>query len=244
LLISDDKLLKTVKFKKPIYIGDPVNAVKIFNDKEVDEIILLDISTSKDRKEPNYAKIEEICSEAFMPFAYGGGINSMDQIDQLFKLGIEKVILNSVLTTNIQLVKEASAKYGAQSIVGSIDVKKGLLGNYQAYTHSATKRVKAKFQKYLTTVLNSGIGELVINSIDKDGSYTDYDFNLIEMVSKQSEIPVVACGGAKSLSSFKQAIQAGASAVAAGSLFVYRGETKGILINYPSQDQLTKEVFS
>ena len=142
LTIDNDKLVKTVKFKKPNYIGDPVNAVKIFNVKEVDEIVLLDITATKEGREPSYSKIEEICSEAFMPFAYGGGITNMDQINKLFQLGIEKVILNSILDQNIELVKEATEKFGAQSIVASIDVKKSLFGKYQVYTNSGDQKAK------------------------------------------------------------------------------------------------------
>jgi len=240
LTIDNDKLVKTVKFKKPNYIGDPVNAVKIFNDKEVDEIVLLDITASKEGREPSYTKIEEICSEAFMPFAYGGGITTMDQIDRLFQLGIEKVILNTVLDRNLELVREATEKYGSQSIVASIDVKKNLLGKYQVYTKSGEQKSKLSLEQYLKKVLDAGVGELILNSINNEGTYNDYDFKLIELVANMTEIPVVACGGANGLNSFDQAIKKGASAVAAGSLFVYRGRTNGILINYPSQVELSK----
>lgn len=244
LLLDGDKLVKTVQFKNPKYLGDPVNAVKIFNDKEVDELILLDITATKQKREPNYDKIEQICSEAFMPFAYGGGITTIQQIDKLFRLGIEKVILNSVLNTNIGLVKTAAAKYGAQSIVGSVDIKKDLFGKYRVYTHGARQKVRMNYIAYLQEVIQSGIGELLINAIHKDGTYTNYDLELLQQIAKLADIPTVICGGAKDLSSFKQAFEAGASAVAAGSLFVYRGESKGILINYPSQLELTEKVFS
>lgn len=240
LTIDNDKLVKTVKFKKPNYIGDPVNAVKIFNGKEVDEIVLLDITATKEGREPSYSKIEEICSEAFMPFAYGGGITNMDQINKLFQLGIEKVILNSVLDQNIELVKEATEKFGAQSIVASIDVKKSLFGKYQVYTKSGEQKSKLSLREYLEKVLKSGVGELILNSIDQEGTYEDYDFKLIELVSKVAKIPLVVCGGANSLESFRKAIDSGASAVAAGSLFVYRGKTNGVLINYPTKKELSK----
>jgi cyclase len=243
LLLDKGKLVKTVKFKKPNYIGDPVNAVKIFNDKEVDEIVLLDITATKNGREPDYEKIEEICSEAFMPFAYGGGINSLDQVDRLFQLGIEKVVLNSVLNSNIGLVNQISDKYGAQSIVASIDVKKNLFGKYVAYSHSGLKKVGTSVEKYLNRISEAGVGEVFLNSIDRDGTFLGYDLELINQMSKLTGVPLVACGGACDLNDFKSAIENGASAIAAGSLFVYRGKQKGILINYPSQEILKEKVY-
>lgn len=243
LLIDKGKLVKTVKFKKPNYIGDPVNAVKIFNDKEVDEIVLLDITATKESRDPDYAKIEEICSEAFMPFAYGGGINSLNQVDRLFQLGIEKVVLNSALNTNIGLVKEISEKYGAQSVVASIDVKRNLFNRYTAYSHSGQKKVKVSIEEYLGKILSAGVGEVFLNSIDKDGTFSGYDVELILKLSKSSGVPIVACGGARNLNDFKLAIENGASAVAAGSLFVYRGVQKGVLINYPTPSKLKSVIY-
>lgn len=243
LTIDNEKLVKTIKFKKPNYIGDPVNAVKIFNEKEVDEIVLLDITATKENREPNYDKIEEICSEAFMPFAYGGGIKKIEHIDKLFKLGIEKVVLNTILATDPQLARKAADKYGEQSIVASIDVKKNILGKYKVYTKSGQGKIKQSLDQYIQNVINAGVGELILTSIDNDGTYRDYDFELIQKVSSLTPIPLVACGGASDIYSFKKAIEKGASAVAAGSQFVYRGETKGILINYPNQEELRDKVF-
>jgi cyclase len=244
LLLDKGKLVKTVNFKKPNYIGDPVNAVKIFNDKEVDEIVLLDISATKESRDPDYAKIEEICSEAFMPFAYGGGINSLNQVDRLFQLGIEKVVLNSALNSNIGLVKEISEKYGAQSVVASIDVKKNVFGKNYAYSHSATRKIKEPVEVYFNKILNAGVGEIMLNSIDRDGTFQEYDLESIRRFSRLSEVPLIACGGAMSVNSFSLAVQNGASAAAAGSLFVYRGVNKGILINYPSQVKLAESVYT
>ena len=244
LTVDNEKLVKTVKFKKPNYIGDPINAVKIFNEKEVDEIVLLDITATKEKRTPNFTFIEEICSEAFMPFAYGGGITTLEQIDQLFQLGIEKVILNSCVENNLALITKAASKYGAQSIVVSIDVKKSLFGKYQVYKQSGNKKVKLNLTDYLSQIEKAGAGEIFINSIDNDGSYLGYDYPLIKLVSKEVNIPVVACGGAKEVTSFLEAIKNGASAVAAGSLFVYKGAAKGILINYPSQQELTEQVYN
>lgn len=233
LTLQKERLVKTVKFKKPTYIGDPINAVKIFNDKEVDEIIILDITASKEKREPNYNKIEEIASEAFMPFAYGGGIKTLNQIEKLFKLGIEKVVLNSILDDNMDLIKEASKIFGSQSIVASVDVKRNIIGKQFAYKLSGSKKINEKLDIYIKKIEENGAGELFLNSIDKDGTYLGYDLELIKKINAIINIPLVVCGGANSINSFKQAIENGASAVAAGSMFVYSSSTKGILINYP-----------
>lgn len=243
LTIAGDKLVKTLRFKNPNYIGDPVNAVKIFNDKMVDEVVLLDITATKEKRAPNYVKIEEICSEAFMPFAYGGGIQNIEQIQKLFQLGIEKVVLNSVLAENLNLVKEAVAIFGSQSIIASIDVKKTLLGKYAAFTHAAKKKVKMPLNDYIQSVVAAGVGEIFLNSIDRDGTYQGYDLTLIQQLSEAVDVPLVACGGAATLADFKKGIEAGASAVAAGSFFVYRGKSKGILINYPDPSELKQLVY-
>jgi cyclase len=244
LTVDKEKLVKTVKFKKPNYIGDPINAVKIFNEKEVDEIVLLDITATKQNREPNFAFIEEICSEAFMPFAYGGGITTLKQIEKLFKLGIEKVVLNSCIDTNFNLIKEASNIFGSQSIVISLDLKKNIFGKYQLMKKSGSKKIQYSLEDYITKIEEHGAGEIFLNVIDRDGTYLGYECSLIQSVSNLTTLPVVACGGANSNKSFKNAILSSASAVAAGSLFVYRGKTNGILINYPSQEQLRNEVFN
>lgn len=244
LTVQGEGLVKTIKFKKPNYIGDPINAVKIFNDKEVDEIVLLDITATKEGREPNYSKIEDICSEAFMPFAYGGGIKSIEQIDRLFQLGIEKVIINTSLFYNMDLIREASNKYGSQSIIGSIDVKKNFLGKYASYVFSGRKKVRWNVEDYLSRIIDHGVGEVFITFIDREGTYSGYDTEFIAKISQQIDIPLVINGGAKDLDCFKEAMIAGASAVAASSMFVYRGRTNGILINYPNQGQLIEQVFN
>lgn len=243
LTIDDGKLVKTVRFKNPNYIGDPVNAVKIFNDKEVDEIVLLDITASKLGREPNYLKIEEICSEAFMPFAYGGGISSIEQVDRLFKIGIEKIILNSVFEINLDLISEISSKYGAQSVIASIDVKKDLFRKYKIYTKSGSDKLKFSIEEFIVLLEEKGVGEIMLNSIDNEGTYKGYDLAMLKLAGKHSTVPIILCGGANSISNMKAAIDNGASAVAASSLFVYRGNKNGILINYPSQEELKSLLF-
>jgi cyclase len=244
LTLQNEKLVKTVQFKKPNYIGDPINAVKIFNDKEVDEIVIIDISATKEKRAPNYERIEEIASEAFMPLAYGGGINEFSQIEKLFKLGIEKIIINSAIENNFNLIKQTAEQYGSQSVIVAIDIKKPTFGKLSAYKNSGSTKIKIKLLDYLTKIETAGAGEIFLTSIEKDGSFNDYDFDLIHLVSSNCNIPVVCCGGANSIQSFQKAIISGASAVAAGSFFVYSSPNKGVLISYPSQTDLQDKLFS
>jgi cyclase len=238
LLLQDGGLVKTVKFKNPKYVGDPINAVKIFNEKEVDELILLDISATKEGKDPNYKEIEEIVSEAFMPIGYGGGIHHMSQIEKLFKIGVEKVILNTAAFTNEQLIREASSVYGSQSIVVSLDYKKDIWGEYKFYTRSGSEKVKGKCVDVIKSMEELGAGEIMLNSIDKDGTMTGYDLVLFEKLANQVSVPVIASGGAGNIKDFVNAIRSGASAVAAGSMFVYQGIHRAVLISYIKSAEL------
>jgi cyclase len=239
LLLKGKGLVKTVNFKKPTYIGDPINAVKIFNDKEVDELIFLDINATKENKKPNEELLKNIASEAFMPFGYGGGISDVDTAGRLLSMGVEKVILNTVLFQNPEVVKEMVENFGSQSVIGSVDVKEGLFSGPQVYSHAKAKvqhKNPVEFCKYLEQL---GIGEICLNSVDRDGTLKGYDLNCIKSVSKELDIPLIACGGAGSIKDMKSAVdEGGASAVAAGSLFVYHGKYKAVLINFPSPDEL------
>lgn len=235
LLIKDRQLYKTVKFNKEIkYIGDPVNAIRIFNEKEVDEICVLDIGASKENREPDFEFIKELASECFMPLGYGGGINNITTIEKLFKIGIEKTILNNVLIENPQLVTEAANVFGSQSIIASVDVKKNLWGQYSIYSHVTNQSTKQDLQKFIRNLQELGIGELIINSVDQDGMMKGYDYNLIRQVSSFLNVPIVALGGAGSVLDLEEAINHGAHAAAAGSLFIYKGPHKAVLINYPT----------
>lgn len=238
LLLKDGGLVKTVKFSKERYIGDPINAVKIFNVKEADELVLLDISATKKGSGPNFDEIREIVSEAFMPIGYGGGISTLTQIEELFNLGVEKVILNSAAIENMELISSAADIFGSQSIVVSIDVKRNLFSGYSVYTHSGTKKSKMSLDEILKAIQIAGAGELVINSIDNDGMMKGYDYDLIKSVSSKIEIPLVCVGGAGSVQDFRLAISAGASAVGAGSMFIYQGVHKAVLISYVPFEQL------
>jgi cyclase len=240
LLLSDKGLVKTVKFKNGKYIGDPINAVKIFNDKEVDELVLFDIEASKYNRKPDFKAIKNIATEAFMPLAYGGGINELDDIKKLFSIGVEKIVINSAALQNINLISQAAEIYGDQSIVVCIDVFKNIWGKYQIFSHSKKKILYDDVFKYAKLVANSGAGEIIINSVDLDGTQLGYDLKIIHDISKIIDIPLVACGGAGNLNDFKMGFNAGASALAAGSIFVFHGPHKAVLINFPTQLQLKK----
>jgi cyclase len=232
LLLSDGGLVKTVHFGKRRYIGDPINAVRIFNEKEVDELVLLDIDATAEGREPRFAEVEEVLSEAFMPVGYGGGITSMQHIERLFKLGVEKVVLNSVLALNPQLLTDASQAFGSQSIVASMDVKRDLIGRRFAYTHAGRRRLPGDPLDLLRGWQDLGAGEIVVNSIDRDGTRQGMDLDFIAKASAAVDVPVVAVGGAGEPGHLVAALRAGASAVGAGSMFVFHGVHQAVLISY------------
>ncbi len=240
LLLHDGGLVKTVKFKSPKYVGDPINAVRIFNVKEVDELVILDIGATREGREPNYDHIKEIVSEAFMPIGYGGGISTLNQIEKLFKIGVEKIILNTAAFTNSALITEAASIYGSQSIVVSIDVKKDIWGEYKVYTNSGIQKQKGDLFTLLKGFQDMGAGEIFLNSIDKDGTMSGYDIILIEKAVRVLNIPLVAIGGAGQVKHLGAAIKAGASAVAAGSIFVFQGIHRAVLISYIKSEELNK----
>jgi len=244
LLLRSNGLVKTIKFKNPVYVGDPINAVKIFNEKEVDELIFLDIDATRNRTEPSYHIIKNIASECFMPFCYGGGINRLDQIEKIIELGTEKVCINSAAYLQPELVKEAVGKFGSSTIVVAIDVKKNTFGKYRVYINGGTKDTKLHPVEYVKRIESLGAGEIFLNSIDLDGTMAGYDLDLIQMVSGTVSIPVIVCGGAGNLQHFKEAITiGGASAVSAGSFFVFQGKRRAVLITYPEYNVI-KDIFS
>ncbi len=241
LLVKDDRLVKTVKFKKPSYIGDPVNAIKIYNEKEVDELIILDISATIQKRKPNHALIKEVADECFMPVCYGGGISSVDDMKKLFALGIEKVSINSHALINPDVIQQSARIFGNQSIIVSMDVKKNIFGKYRICTHGGRKSWKIGPLEYAKKVVNEGAGEILLNSIDKDGTWSGLDIELLDMVTNVTSIPVIALGGAGKLSDISEAVhKGGASAVALGSMAVYQGKNRGVLVNFPSRQKLLK----
>lgn len=239
LLLSEGGLVKTVRFKNPTYVGDPINAVKIFNTKEVDELVVLDIGATGERRGPDFAAIQDIVSEAFMPVAYGGGISTVEEGRRLFALGIEKVVINSAAVDCPDLIGELAARFGSQSVVASIDVKQGgLFSSDQVLTHHASKKTGKGPASYAREMEKRGAGEIFLTSVDRDGTQTGYDCLLIKQVADAVEVPLVACGGAGKLYDFALAVEAGASAVAAGSMFVYHGPHRAVLISYPNRQEL------
>lgn len=245
LLIQKGGLVKSVKFKHHKYVGDPINAVKIFNDKEVDEIIILDISATTEKRGPNLEQIKEMTSEAFMPLGYGGGITTLKEIELLIAAGVEKVIINSAAVANPKLISEAAKYTGSQSIVVSMDIKKNIWGKYKVYVKSGTENTNLDPVDYAKQCEHNGAGEIFLNSIDKDGTYEGYDLALLQKISFAVTIPVIACGGAGSVNDFSEAIKKGhASAVAAGSFFVFQRPHNAVLISYPSQEELKRSLYS
>lgn len=243
LLIQNGGLVKSRQFKNYRYVGDPINAVRIFNDKEVDELVLLDISATAEFRTPNIAGIREIASEAFMPLGYGGGITKLDEIKQLINSGVEKVILNSIALNDYKLVENAARYVGSQSVVISIDVRKNFWGKYSVFKLNGRKNTYLKPDVFAKQMEEAGAGEILLNAIDRDGTYKGYDEELIQRVSSSIKIPMVAVGGAATVLDFAKAVKAGASAVAAGSMFVFQQPHQAVLISYPSQKELAEKLF-
>lgn len=244
LLIQDGGLVKSIKFRDHKYVGDPINTVKIFNEKEVDEIVILDISATAVKKAPNISVIKEITSEAFMPLGYGGGITKLEEIKDLITAGVEKVILNTSAFENNKLVSEGANYVGSQSIVVSIDVKKNIWGKYRVFIRNGTKNTDIDPVQYAKDMEKAGAGELLLNSIDRDGTFNGYDTDLIKSVCSAVNIPVVAIGGAATVYDLAKAVQCGASAISAGSMFVFQRAHRAVLISYPTQKELKEKLFS
>ena len=239
LLLRRGGLVKTVKFENPKYVGDPINAVRIFNQKEVDELLFLDIGATDAGRGPNFDLIRDIASEAFMPFGYGGGVRTLDDARSLVDLGVEKVVLGSAAVERPELIGEVANVLGSQSVVVCIDVRKDLLGRYRVVTHNGRTKTALKLAEWARSIEQNGAGEILVNSVDRDGTLSGYDVELLRRVSDSVGIPVVALGGAGSIDDFAAAVRdGGAAAVAAGSLFVFHGKHRAVLITYPSQTDL------
>lgn len=233
LLVRGNGLVKTRKFKDPVYVGDPVNAIRIFSDKEVDEIVVLDIDASREGREPNYELIAEMAGEAFMPMAYGGGIKNLQQIRRLIRCGIEKVVINTAATHSSMVIREAADEFGSQAIVAAVDVRKPLIGRYRVMSKSATVETELELIAHVKDVVASGAGEVFLNNVDRDGTMGGYDLELIRSVTQDVNVPVIACGGAGTVEHLAQGVrEGGASAVAAGSMFLFHGRHRAVLISY------------
>lgn len=239
LLLKDKGLVKSVKFKDYKYVGDPINAVKIFNDLKADELVFLDIMATAQKRTIDLDFVRRVGDEANMPFAVGGGIQTIGQIKAIINAGAEKVVINTQAVQDPIFIKEAADEFGSSTIVVSIDVKKNMWSKKRVFTHAGTQSTKLSPVDWAKVVEEKGAGEIVINSIDHDGMMNGYDENLIKEIAEAVDIPVVALGGAGQLDDFKNAIKLSyASAVAAGSLFVFHGPRKAVLINYPNAQEL------
>jgi len=238
LLVHNKGLVKTVKFADPKYVGDPLNAVRIFNEKEVDELIVLDIDATVENREPDYKMIENLASECRMPLCYGGGIKTVEQAEKIFSLGVEKIAISSAAIENPDLIQEIAERVGSQSVVVVLDVKKGFLGGYEVVIRNGKKKTGIHPVKYLQTLQKLGIGEIVINSIDNDGVMKGYDMTIIEQIHKVAKVPLTVLGGASCLEDIGKLISKfGIIGIAVGSLFVFKGKYKAVLISYPSHDE-------
>lgn len=242
LLVHQKGLVKTVQFKAPKYVGDPINAVRIFNEKESDELMVVDIDATVLNKDPDYKMIENLAMECRMPLCYGGGIKTVDQAQRIFALGVEKIAISSAVINNPRLITEIANRVGSQSMVVVLDIKKKLFGGYEIYTHNGTKSTSIDPLEFAAKVEEFGAGELVINAIDQDGVMNGYDLQLVDRIRNVVSLPLTVLGGAGSLDDIKKLIQTHEIiGAAAGSLFVFKGVYKAVLINYPNwneKDQL------
>jgi len=239
LLLKDGGLVKTIKFKDPSYVGDPINAIRIYNEKEVDELIFLDITATVENRQPPYKVLSEIASECFMPVTYGGGVRDVETIRQVLSTGIEKVAINSYAVENPDFVRAAAEKYGSSTIVVSIDVRKKMFGRYEVFSHGGKKGTGLDPVEFATTMEKMGAGEILLTAIDRDGTQEGYNLELIKSVTDAVGIPVVACGGAGKVDDFRAAVkEGGASACAAGSMVVYFGRNRAVLITFPEREML------
>ncbi|MES2188910.1 MAG: AglZ/HisF2 family acetamidino modification protein [Pseudomonadota bacterium] len=236
LLIKDGGLVKTTNFSNPKYVGDPINAVRIFNEKEVDELMVVDIDATMHEREPDYKLIKNLAAECRMPLCYGGGVKTIEQIHKIVGLGVEKVALGAAAVSNPHLISAAAERIGSQSIVVVMDVKnKGLLGSkYRLFTHNGTKATSMDPVAFAKHAEGLGAGEILLNSIDRDGMQNGYDLRLINMVRESTSLPLTVLGGAGSLADISELIEKfGTIGAAAGSLFVFKGKYRAVLISYP-----------
>ena len=239
LLLDDESLVKTRRFAKPAYIGDPCNTVRIFNELEVDELAFLDITATPQRRGPNFALLADIASECFMPLSYGGGLSSFDQAARVFDTGFEKVVLNSHVHARPALVEEIARVYGSQAVVVGIDVKRDWLGRETVVTHSARQRQKPAPVDWARRAETLGAGEILLTSVDREGTWQGYDIDLVRRVNDAVSIPVIAHGGAGNVAHLSAAVRDGhASSVAVGSMVVFQKEGYGVLVNFPERPQL------
>lgn len=245
LLLRNECLVKTRQFNKFGYIGDPANTCRIFNEMEVDELAFLDITASREERGPNFKILQEIADECFMPLSYGGGIRSIQTAEHIFSTGFEKIILNTYPFEELTIITELSRAFGSQSIIVAMDVKRNFLGKYQVYSHSGTVNRKKDPVEWAKEIEDQGAGEILLTSMDREGTWKGFDLDLTACVARAVSIPVIAHGGAGSVGDIGAVVKKGlASAVALGSMVVYQGEDLGVLVNFPDKEDLNKALES
>jgi imidazole glycerol-phosphate synthase subunit HisF len=241
LQLAGESLVKTVKFKNPGYIGDPINTVRIFNELEVDELCFLDIRATIENRQPNIEILEKIANECFMPLSYGGGIDNFDMARKIMSIGFEKLVINTHAFQNMGLITQLSQHFGAQSVVASIDVKKNLWGKHIIYIKDGTEKINTDIIEYALQLQQAGAGEILLTSMDKEGTWSGYDIEITRRVSEAVNIPVISNGGAGNLQHIEEVVKQGkASAVSLGSMVVYQQKGMGVLVNFPDKKQLEK----
>jgi cyclase len=238
LLLKRGGLYKTRKFANEKYVGDPVNAVRIFNEKEVDELAVVDMGAARGASGPNFDVLRDIASEAFMPMSYGGGVSDCETVHELVTLGYERVIVNSAAVRDPKLVGDIAARFGTSTLIASIDARKDVLGRYHVYVNGGQEKTKLLAADWARELAHLGAGEILLTSIDRDGEMTGYDLALVRQVASGLGVPVIALGGAGKSQDFVDAVDAGASAVAAGAYFVFHGKHRAVLISYPPRREL------
>lgn len=243
LQLHGESLVKTVQFKKFSYIGDPVNTVKIFNDLYVDELAFIDISATVEKREPKYNILSEIADECFMPLSYGGGIDSLQKAENVFKIGFEKIILNSAPFYNLSAITEIAKIYGSQAVVVAVDVKKNIWGKYEVYSNSGKVNQRKEPKDWVKIVEDAGAGEILLTNIDREGTWKGFDHVLVKQVAEATQLPVIANGGANSIENISSVVKnANASAVALGSMVVFQAKDLGVLVNFPDREKLENAI--
>jgi len=241
LLLEKNALVKTINFTKPFYIGDPINTVRIFNELFVDELMILNINLDYQRNSVNLDLLKNIASECFIPLSYGGGIKSVKEAEKIFRLGFEKIVVNSFAFLNKGFLEELIKNFGSQSIIHSIDIKRNLLNPYSVYIESGTKKIKVKLFEWLNYIEEIGVGELLVTNIDKEGTWDGFDFELIKKISNLMSIPVIAHGGCKNIEDIRKIFRySNANAAAIGNMFVFQKKGMGVLVNYLTENELEK----
>lgn len=244
LQLVGDSLVKTIKFKTPNYIGDPINTVRIFNELEVDELCFLDIRASLEQRKPNIGILHQISNECFMPLSYGGGITDFETAKKIFSIGFEKVVVNTHAARELSLISNISEHFGAQAMVASIDVKKNVWGRYNVFINDGSEKIDKDVIAWAQELESAGAGEILLTSMDRDGTWSGFDIDITKRVSESVKVPVIANGGAGSVEHIAEAVKNGkASAVALGSMIVYQQKGMGVLVNFPDKAKL-KEVIS